>query len=783
MVRALRINFVVMLRSDKVSAFIHRNRRLFTTAVIVVCLVMWGAVGASAWLLRDVVIGLPDNAALRDIGAMAQSTTVLDVHGRAAFTIYREQRIEVPLPRISPNLIDAILAVEDQRFYDHGGLDIVRVFGAALTNLREGRSVQGGSTLTQQLARQSFLTPEKTYRRKLKEAIVAARIEGQFGKDDILALYLNKVYFGDGLYGVEAASLGYFGKHASDVSVSEAALLAGLVKSPSTYAPTVDMERAMARRKIVLDAMRDMGAIDLAAHEEALNEPVRLNDTLRKEEAYGQHFKEEVRKQLVERYGWERVYQGGMKVFTTIDLELQKAAEQEVARGLEEIERRQLRSSRTDAASRGADDVLQAALVAMDPKTGEVRAMVGGRDFQTSKFNRATQAYRQPGSAFKPFVYATAIERGFSPATVLTNLDEPTATVDGDWVPEDDHSRGSSMTMRTALRTSSNRAAVRMIKEVGIPATVRYAERLGFTSLPGVPSLALGSGEVTLASMVAAYSSFANEGMLPTPTLILRVETRDGQVLHDGTAALQRAVSEATAFLMSNMMADVLTSGTAASARQFGFTLPAAGKTGTTNDYYDAWFVGYTPSLATGVWVGYDRPRTIMRNGYAAQLAVPMWARFMKTATEGHSRDWLKPPPTVTTATICRLSGKLASSNCRNVASYDSDGYLSFQSAAYTEYFIRGTEPTRYCDQHDAYEPPASRAVATTGTAVTPQPSHREPSLVPEQPVRTPESQTPVAVAEAPTAPSVPPLGRGVESDTAPAQKQPGFWGRLFGRR
>jgi 1A family penicillin-binding protein len=772
-----------MILTGRLSALVHMHRRLFTAAVIAVCLLMWSAVGASAWFLRDVVIGLPDQAALRDIGAMAQSTTLLDVHNRPAFTIYREQRVEVPLARISSHLVDAILAVEDQRFYDHGGLDVVRVVGAAWNNVREGRSVQGGSTLTQQLARQSFLTPEKTYRRKLKEAIVAARIEGQYEKDQILELYLNKVYFGDGLYGVEAASLGYFGKHAADVNLSEAALLAGLVKSPSTYAPTVDMERAITRRKVVLDAMRDAGAIDTAAHDAAAAEPVRLNDTLRQDEASGQYFKEEVRKQLVEKFGWERVYQGGMRVYTTIDLDLQRAGEEELARGLAEIERRAQRASASrrtpDAVPVG--DPLQAALVAMDPKTGEIRAMVGGRDFHQSKFNRATQAYRQPGSAFKPFVYAAALERGFSPATVLRDLDEPTATVQGAWLP-DDHSSGSSMTMRTALRTSSNRAAVRMIKEVGIPATVRYAERMGFTSVPGVPSLALGSGEVTLTSMVAAYSSFANEGMLPVPTLVRRVETVDGEVLYEGGGTPQRAVSEATAYLMSNMMADVLTSGTAAGARRF-FTLPAAGKTGTTNDYHDAWFVGYTPTLATGVWVGYDMPRTIIRNGYAAQLAVPIWARFMKIATQGQKAQWLKPPPTVSSATVCRISGKLATADCRDAAMYDRDGFLTGQSAAYTEYFVRGTEPTSYCDRHLYEAPPLWRPVATTGSAPQPQPSHgAETSIVPQRPVapapeRPAATETPPPAAESVvTAPPVTPV--------APdARGRPGFWGRLFGRR
>jgi membrane carboxypeptidase/penicillin-binding protein len=449
-----------MKMSGKLSAAVRAHRRLFVATIVALSIATWAAVGASAWFLRGVVTGLPDKNDVRGLTTMAQATTLLDVHGRPAFTIFKEQRIEVPLERISPHLVQAIVSVEDQRFYDHGGLDIVRVAGAALTNVRAGRAAQGGSTLTQQLARQSFLTTEKTYRRKLKEMIVAARIESQFDKKEILELYLNKVYFGDGLYGVEAASLGYFGKHAADVDVAEAALLAGLVKSPSTYAPTVDVERATARRKVVLQAMRSSGAIDAATYENAVQQPVRLKDTLRKEESYGQYFKEEVRKELVERFGWQRVYQGGLKVYTTIDLDLQKVAEAEVARGLSDIENRQLRRRR-----RGAEpstEPLQGALVAMDPRTGEVRAMVGGRDFDASHFNRVTQARRQPGSAFKPFVYAAALERGFSPATLLTRLNEPVKTPQGDWVPDDGHSGSSSMTMRTALRTSSNRAAVRI---------------------------------------------------------------------------------------------------------------------------------------------------------------------------------------------------------------------------------------------------------------------------------------------------------------------------------
>jgi 1A family penicillin-binding protein len=747
--------------SEKLASAVRAHRTWFVAAIATLCVAMWVTVGATLWFVRNAVTDLPDTDALRRVGTMAQSTTLLDLRGRHAFTIYKEQRIEVPLARISPNLVRAILAVEDQRFYEHGGVDMVRVAGAAWNNVLEGRAAQGGSTLTQQLARQSFLTPDKTIQRKLKEVVVAARLEDAFTKDEILELYLNKVYFGDGLYGVEAASLGYFGKHAEALDVAEAALLAGLVKSPSSYAPTVSPERALARRNVVLQAMRDAGAISRAQYTEAVRVPVHLTDALRHEEAYGQYFKEEVRKQLVQQFGWERVYQGGLKVYTTLDLDMQKAAESEVMRAIADIEQRQAkrRGKGKAAPAPVATDPLQGALVAMDPHTGEVRAMVGGRNFDQSHFNRATQARRQPGSAFKPFVYAAALERGFTPATVITGLSQPTMTLQGAWVPEDGHLEGDAITMRAALRTSSNRAAVRMLEEVGIPTTVQYAERLGVGSVPSVPSLALGSGETTLQSMTAAFGAFANQGMLAQPALIKRVEAIDGQVLYQASMHQERAVSEATAFLITSMLADVVTAGTAWQARRVGFTLPAAGKTGTTNDYHDAWFIGYTPSLVAGVWIGYDQPRTIIGNGYAGDLAVPLWGRFMMAATRNHEPNWFKPPATVTSATICRLSGKLATDACRYTPVIAPDGTVSPRPMVYTEYFVRGTEPFEMCPLHGGAEFPGTVATAGELPAVTPPPAAGAPVVT---------------------------GGILRPTDAQPADPQPprrGFWGRIFGRR
>jgi 1A family penicillin-binding protein len=711
--------------------------------------------------------GLPDQEAIRHIGRMNQATAVFDKTDRLAFTIFQEQRLEVPLTQVSPNLVHAVIAIEDQRFYDHHGFDVWRIFSAALANLRHGRAAQGASTITQQLARQSFLRPEKTIRRKLQELILAKRLESLYPKSQILEMYLNKVYFGDGLYGVEAAARGYFGKHASELNVAEAATLAGLVKSPSSYAPTVSPKRAQARRNVVLQTMLDSGSIDRAAWQAARATNIALHggpDGLDADEPHGQYFKEQVRQELVERFGWQRVYQGGLRVFTTIDMPMQIAAESVVGESLKALEeRRKTYRTRLAALKKGSasspsgssdDDVLQAALISLDPISGHVLAMVGGRDFEQSHFNRAVQAHRQPGSAFKPFVYATAIEAGMSPATVIDHLDDPIYTLQGAWAPEDEHSSATSMSLRTALRTSSNRAAVRLLDEVGIARTVKYAKDMGIGDLPSVPSLALGSGEVTLQSMTAAYAAFANHGLVPRPLMIRRVEDLEGHLLYQSEDVMTRAISETTAFLMSNMMADVVNAGTGNRARQLGFTLPAAGKTGTTNDFNDAWFVGFTPSLVTGVWVGFDQPHTILPHGFAAEIAVPVWAKYMKIATAGAKPVWFTPPAGVTTVVVCRLSGRLPTDGCDDV---------------YPEYFARGTEPTAYCDLHP------TRGIVTKVAGFFGM--HEERPAPPPRTVEAPVVRASAsATAEDRTNPQV-------ESPSDPPKKKRGFWSKVFGLR
>lgn len=758
--------------------------RMLTALVAVVAILLFYTAGSFAWFSYELIAGLPDRNALRSIGAdMAQSTTILDANDRPVFTIFKEQRIEVPLEKMSPHLVRAVLSVEDQRFYDHYGIDAVRVGAAILRNVREGRRAEGGSTITQQLARQSFLSRDKTYRRKVKEVIVAAYLESLYSKHDILELYLNKVYFGDGFYGVEAASRGYFGKPASDLTVSEAALLAGLIQSPSSYAPTVNLERAIARRNVVLQTMVSSGAIDAATAGKNRKAEVRLTNALEIKEDSGLYFKEQVRRDLVDRFGWQRVYQGGLRVYTTMDPELQRAAETLVEKRVTEIEHlpafpRKAMVARHTLEDGDEPDYLQGALVALDPTTGYVRAMVGGRDFDESHFNRAVQAKRQSGSAFKPFVFAAALEAGYSPASLISHLNDPIDTPQGGWVPEDEHSNASSMTLRTALRTSSNRAAVQLLQEVGIPAAVSYAERLNVGTPPSVPSLALGASEVTLMSLTAAYAAFANSGTVRQPVLIRRVEDTDGAVLYRDEATSHRAVSETTAFLMASMLADVVNAGTGYRARQTGFTLPAAGKTGTTNDFVDAWFVGFTPHIVTGVWIGFDKPRTIVPNGYAGELAVPLWAGFMRAATKNDKPDWFTPPGGVVGVNICRMSGKLPNAGCGSVEVVAADGTISTRSMVYTEYFVKGTQPTSLCALHPPRSFIDSLSRLFGGNNETPV-TAAEAGL-PSVGMDTGTTAAPLPVPPAKTG-DVNPAGAAPSDRAEAPKKKRGFWSRLFG--
>ncbi len=632
---------------------------------------------------------------------MPVSTLVYDMRDQQVFNIFREHRTPVALADVSPHVIRAVLAVEDERFYSHGGIDVRRIVGAAIANVRQGELAQGGSTITQQLARKAFLSDRKSFVRKAREAVLAVRLEWAYSKDAILEMYLNRIYFGRGFYGIEAGAQGYFGKAASDLALDEAALLVGLIPAPSAYAPPTHLARALARRTVVLGRMQTVGAI--TADEAAGADAAKV--VLRRElgqPRFGAYFRNRVAQELVDRFGEDMVWSGGLRVYTTVDPVLQRAAERTLIAGLTAVEARRGFTGVTRAdyveAPQGRPAYLQGAFIAIDPRNGQVRALVGGRDFDDSMFDRAVDAQRQAGSAYKPFVFAAALEAGASPATLLSDLNATTNTPSGAWRPKVATTGGASaMTMRRAMRVSDNRAAVRVLHTVGIPEAVRYATRLGLAAPPAVPSLVLGSGEVNLLTLTNAYSAFANGGTVHTPSFIRRVEDRAGNLLWEHEHASHQAVSASTAFLMADMLADVINRGTGHRVRTEGFTLPAGGKTGTTNDYKDAWFIGFTPSLVAGVWAGFDEPRTIVPGGYATGVVVPIWARFMKEATKGHKKEWVTRPSNIVTAQICLRSGLRPTGGCQ-LASVNADGELVENIGE--DYFRAGTEPEDYCPLH-----------------------------------------------------------------------------------
>ena len=633
------------------------------------------------------------DAVTRDlrIDSAPEASLVFDRHNNLVLSFAAEDRTNVPLDRVSTWMVSAVLTAEDRYFFKHAGMDVIGLARAAWVDLRARSVKQGGSTITQQLIRHVALTTDRNFQRKIKEALLALRVERKFDKKKILEAYLNRIYLGNGHYGVEAASRGYFAKSASEITIAESALLAGIIPCPAMCSPRTSPTVARVRRDTVLKAMKEGGLIDDRQFADAVAAPIALvprrhdpytvthhGSDAHGADAAGLHFLEAVRRQVMQQFGVEDVLKGGLRIYTTLDMTMQRQAEEAISARLKQLDK---------------TNTLEAALVAIDPRTGEVLAMVGGRDFHESPFNRAMQAQRQPGSAFKPLLFAAAIEQGYTPSSQVTGMETPIHTAQGDWLPSGDH-EAESYTLRQALTVSSNRAAARVMQLVGITTAQTYARRLGISSpLPAVPSLALGTGEVTLVDLTSAYGAFANGGVIAPHTLITRIEDRNGNLIWQASLEQHpyRAVRPGTAYLISSMMADVINRGTASRVRSEGFKLPAAGKTGTTDDYGDAWFVGYTPNLVAGVWFGYDEKKKIMNRGFAGTVAVPAWARFMKNATEGAKPDWFAMPSDVERISVCRRSGMRASAECR--LSISEDG----RPNVYDDYYLSGTGPYDTC--------------------------------------------------------------------------------------
>ena len=456
-----------------------------------------------------------------------EASLVFDRHNNLVLSFATEDRTNVTLDRVSKWMVSAVLTAEDRYFFRHAGMDVIGLARAAWVDLRARSVKQGGSTITQQLIRHVALTTDRNFQRKIKEALLALRVERRFDKNKILEAYLNRIYLGNGHYGVEAAARGYFAKPASDLSIADAALLAGIIPCPAVCSPRTSPAMARQRRDTVLRAMREDGVIDDQQYAAALSTPIALAPPRHDPytvthhasgahgaDAVGLHFLEAVRRQVMQQFGAEDVLKGGLRIYTTIDMTMQRHAEEAIALRLSQLDK---------------TNTLEASLVALDPRTGEVLAMVGGRDFHSSPFNRAMQAKRQPGSAFKPLLFAAAIEQGYTPSSQVTGMDTPIHTAQGDWLPSGEH-EAMNYTLRQALTVSSNRAAARVMQLVGITTAQTYARRLGISSpLPAVPSLALGTGEVTLVDLTSAYGAFANGGIIAPYTLVTRVEDHERQ--------------------------------------------------------------------------------------------------------------------------------------------------------------------------------------------------------------------------------------------------------------
>jgi 1A family penicillin-binding protein len=595
-------------------------------------------------------------------------TVFYDADGKPWFHL-DEQRRDVPLDQISTYFKDAVIAVEDHRYYRHPGIDPIGLGRAAFHNLRSGAGVQGGSTITQQLARTLYLSNVQTYGRKVKEAVLAVMLEVLLSKREILELYLNRVYLSGGIYGVESMSEKMLHKPASKLTLGEAALIAGIIRAPASYSPWTHYDAARRRSFIVLQRMREEKKITPAQEQAARTEVIQIQPPPSVSSARYGYAKEYLRQQFRDIYGGDNP--PDWKVQTTFVPAIQEAAEIAVRDGLRRL---------------GGRD-LQAALVAIDPETGNLLAMVGGSDFAVTPYNRAYRSKRQPGSAFKPFVYAAALESGLSPVSRLTGLRQVAVQApEGVWIPRDERATGQdTLTLREALLESNNAAAVKLQQQLGTRPVLRLASDLGVNDQPDVPSLALGSGLVTPLGLTAAYAVFPNMGYRVRPRGLVQVTNADGDSVHQVHIEREKILPEDVAFQMVTMLQDVVQRGTGAGVRAQGVRGAIGGKTGTTSEYRDAWFVGFNTSVVVGVWVGFDQPQTISEGASGSRAALPIWADFMRRTTRRLPARVFAPPDDMRSEQMCMISYHRALDGC----------------PSYTEYFKDGDAvPTQLCELH-----------------------------------------------------------------------------------
>jgi penicillin-binding protein 1A len=684
-------------------------------------------VGALTGLLLVYSTDLPQVEQLESYRP-SSSTDLYDIHGRVIGSFALQRRVVASYSDFPRPLLDALISIEDKDFYRHWGINVWRIAGAAYRDIESGGKVQGASTLTMQLARNLFLSPDRSFHRKIEEALLAIQIERRFTKQQILTLYANQIYLGHGVYGFEAASEFYFSKPAKQLTLPQAALIAGLPKSPALYSPINHADRALRRRNLVINAMLEDGKITTHEAEDARNAPLGLN-LARDPNSQAPYFVEELRRYLENKYGTDQVHEGGLRVYTTLDMEMQRAANSAVLDALAAYERRHgwrgrlenillegetmagyqhpdwdeiqpggyihamvatvsatsatlklgvygailtqpdvawtqhklprllspgdivyVKVASLDAGGRAVvsleqDSGAQGALLAIDNATGDIRAMVGGRDFNISKFNRATQALRQVGSSFKPYVYTAAIDQGARPDDPISDTPVTFQTASGPYSPHNyDEKYEGVITLQRALAQSRNIPALKLADHIGIRTVEDYARRFGITSpLPPYLPVALGAAEMTLMEQTSAYSVFPNDGIRVVPRMITKVEDYDGRVLEEGYPEVKDVISPRTARLMTAMLTGVVQHGTAIAASKMN--IPLGGKTGTTNDFTDAWFVGFSPTMTAGVWIGYDEKKSLGAKETGARAALPAWMQFMNAALGARDSGSFQPPP------------------------------------------------------------------------------------------------------------------------------------------
>jgi penicillin-binding protein 1A len=721
----------------KILKVLKRRKQIRNIVVILL------AVLFSAYIVY-LAVGLPSLQQLEN-PTPELATKVYSYDGELLGQFYIKQRAYTPIDSIPKNLINALIATEDRKFYRHWGIDLDRVLKAMVKNILSFRIREGASTITQQLARNLYLSQELSITRKIREAITAIQIERTYTKEEILEMYLNIAYFGMSAYGVESASFVYFGKSPSELTLAECALLVGMLRSPARYNPFEYPERAIKIRDVVLKNMLTVGFIMEQEYEKARTEPLNLNRG--REYIYSgiaPHFLEYIRWQLqkkAEKYGFN-IYRDGLVVYTTLDARMQRHAIRAVKEQLAVLQQEFDKSWRwdknllkvfldkaikqdpryvnadssekpkiyaqllnnnafVDSVKREATRI-QVGFVAIDPQTGYIKAMVGSSNFEVFKYglNHVTQIKRQPGSAFKPFVYTVAIDNGYSPAYQLLNQPITIMMANGErWTPSNfDGTFGGKVTLREALKMSINVVAVRVLQELApINQVIDYAHKMGITTdIPPYESIALGTAEVIPLQLTSAYGVFANEGIYVEPVAILRIEDRFGNVIEEAKPEKRVVISPETAYIITDMLEDAVNSGTGTRIRQF-FHLPCAGKTGTTQDFADAWFIGYTPNLVAGVWLGFDDRRITFGGtfGQGGRAAAPMWGRFMKYVYDDPDINMpildFEQPPDVVTATVCAESQKLATPYCPQKI---------------TDLFIRKYLPTKECDIHTSEQKP-----------------------------------------------------------------------------